>query len=306
MNSSEKEFLLSLFSFNNKLSDNEKIKKLYIISNNIEKYYRKFEVKKRNGKKRNILSPYKELKCIQHNILNILYEKKPSIYAKAYVKNVNLIDNVIIHKNHKYILKLDISNFFENISYVDIYNIFKEFGFSDKICGLLAHLTTYNDYLPQGAPTSPHLSNLVLRNFDYEVGNWCKKRNINYTRYSDDMTFSMNEYNNEIIRFIRVKLYKLGLELNNRKICLIKSSKKQKITGVVVNDKVQVDVRYRKKIRQEIYYIKKYGLEDHLKVKKERKENYLKSLYGKILFVLSIDKNNKEFVEYKELILSIK
>ena len=59
MNSSEKEFLLSLFSFNNKLSDNEKIKKLYIISNNIEKYYRKFEVKKRNGKKRNILSPYK-------------------------------------------------------------------------------------------------------------------------------------------------------------------------------------------------------------------------------------------------------
>lgn len=76
MNSSEKEFLLSLFSFNNKLSDNEKIKKLYIISNNIEKYYRKFEIKKRNGKKRNILSPYKELKCIQHNILNVLYEKK--------------------------------------------------------------------------------------------------------------------------------------------------------------------------------------------------------------------------------------
>ena len=306
MISNEKDFLLSLFYFNNKMSENEKIKKLYIISNNIEKYYRKFEINKKNGKKRNILSPYKELKYIQQSILKILYEKKPSIYAKAYIKNVNLIDNVIIHKNHKYILKLDISNFFENISYVDIYNIFKEFGFSDKICGLLSHLTTYNDYLPQGAPTSPYLSNLVLRYFDYEVGKWCENRNINYTRYSDDMTFSMNEYNNEIIRFIRVKLYKLGLELNNKKICLINNSKKQKITGIVVNDKLQVDIRYRKKIRQEIYYIKKYGIEEHLKAIKERKEKYLESLYGRILFVLSISKNNKEFIEYKKFILSIK
>ena len=72
MNPNEKNFLLSLISFNNKLSDKKKKKKLYIISNNIEKYYRKFEIKKRNGKKRNILSPNKELKCIQHNILNIL------------------------------------------------------------------------------------------------------------------------------------------------------------------------------------------------------------------------------------------
>lgn len=306
MNFGEKEFLLSLFSFNNKLSDNEKIKKLYIISNNIEKYYRKFEIKKRNGKKRNILSPYKELKCIQHNILNVLYEKKPSIYAKAYIKNIHLIDNVKIHKSHNYILKLDISNFFENISYVDIYNIFREYGFSDRICGLLAHLTTYNDYLPQGAPTSPYLSNLVLRNFDYKVGNWCKQRNINYTRYSDDMTFSMNEYNKDIIRFIRENLYKYNLELNNEKIHLINNSRKQKITGIVVNEKLQVDIKYRKKIRQEIYYIKKYGLDEHLKVIDEEKDYYLNSLYGRIMFVLSIDKKNKEFIEYRKLIFSIK
>ena len=302
----EKEFLLSLFSFNKRLTDNEKIKKLYIISNNIDNYYNKYHIKKRNGNNRNILSPYIELKKIQKSILKILYEKKSSIYAKAYIKNVNLKENVKIHNKQNYILKLDISNFFENISYVDIYNIYKEYGFSNRICGLLTHLTTYDDYLPQGAPTSPYLSNLVLRDFDYEIGNWCKNRDINYTRYSDDMTFSMKEYNKELIRFVRVKLYKLGLQLNENKISLISKSRKQKITGIVVNNKIQVDVKYRKKIRQEIYYIKKYGIDDHLKRVNEKKENYLDSLYGRILFVLSIDANNKEFIDYKNYIYNIK
>lgn len=307
MNFGEKEFLLSLFSFNNKLSDDEKIKKMYIISNNKSKYYKKYIIRKRNGKKRRILSPYYELKKIQQNILNnLLYEKSSSRYATAYIKRIKLIENAVMHTGYKYILKLDISNFFENISYVDIYNIYKEYGFSDKICGLLANLTTYNDYLPQGAPTSPYLSNLVLRDFDYKVGNWCKQRNINYTRYSDDMTFSMNEYNKDIIRFIRVNLYKYNLELNNEKIHLINNSKKQKITGIIVNEKLQVDIKYRKKIRQEMYYIKKYGLDEHLKVIDEEKDYYLNSLYGRIMFVLAIDKKNKEFIKYRNLIFNIK
>lgn len=302
MDSNEKDFLLSLYSFNNKLSDNKKIKKLYIISNNIKKYYKSFIIKKRNGKNRNILSPYTELKKIQLNILNeLLYDKKPSSYAKAYIKKISLIDNVKIHKGYNYILKLDIKNFFESISFVDIYNIYKEFGFSNRICGLLAHLTTYDDYLPQGSPTSPYLSNLVLRNIDYTIGAWCNQNNINYTRYSDDMTFSMNKYNKDLIRFIRVSLYKYGLELNNDKICLINSSNQQKITGIVVNNKLQVDIKYRKKIRQEMYYLNKYGINEHLKrIKYEDKNKYIKSLYGRIIFVLSIDKNNKEFNKYKK------
>jgi len=307
MDFNEKTFLLSLYSFNKKLTDNEKIKKLYIMSNNIEKYYNKFTIKKRNGKERNILSPYTELKRIEQNILNeLLYDKRSSNYAKAYVKNTSLLDNVKVHKGYRYILKLDISNFFENISYVDVFNIYKEYGFSDRICGLLAHLTTYDDYLPQGAPTSPYLSNLVLRNFDYKIGKWCTERNINYTRYSDDMTFSMNEYDKELIRFIRINLYKYGLELNNDKIHLINNSNKQKVTGIVVNNKLQVDSKYRKKIRQEVYYIKKYGINSHLKrINIKDKNDYLKSLYGKILYILSIDDTNKEFIKYRNDIKSI-
>ena len=307
MKENEKNFLLSLYAFNNKLTDNQKIKKIYIMSNHITKYYNSFTIKKKSGKDRNILSPYTELKKIQFNILNdLLYDKRISEYAKAYVKNISLIDNVKIHRGYKYILKLDISNFFENISYVDVYNIFKEYGFSNGLCGVLAHLTTYDEYLPQGAPTSPYLSNLVMRKFDYIIGKWCKKHNINYTRYSDDMTFSMNEYNKELIRFVRVNLYKYGLELNNEKICLINNSSQQKITGIVVNNKIQVDSKYRKTIRQEVYYINKYGIDEHIKrINIEDKKKYLDSLFGRIQFVLCVDSRNKEFIKYRNTIRDI-
>jgi RNA-directed DNA polymerase len=200
-------------------------------------------------------------------------------------------------------LKLDIKNFFNSVSYVDIYNIFQEYGFSSSLCGLLSHLVTYDDYLPQGAPTSPYLSNLLLRDFDYLVGKWCTKNNINYTRYSDDLTFSMNEYNKDIIRFIRKNLYKYNLEINNDKVCVIKNSNKQKITGIVVNDKIQVDIKYRKKIRQELYYINKYGLKGHMnRLNITNKTKYLESLLGRINFVLSVDNSNTEFIKYKTII----
>ncbi len=304
MNNNEKDFLLSLYDFNKSLTDNNKIKKLYIMSNNIEKFYHKFSIKKRNGKDREILSPSPELKRIQKKILNeLLYDKRISEYAKAYKKNTSLVDNANIHKGYKYILKLDIKNFFNSVSYVDIYNIFQEYGFSSSLCGLLSHLVTYDDYLPQGAPTSPYLSNLLLRDFDYLVGKWCTKNNINYTRYSDDLTFSMNEYNKDIIRFIRKNLYKYNLEINNDKVCVIKNSNKQKITGIVVNDKIQVDIKYRKKIRQELYYINKYGLKGHMnRLNITNKTKYLESLLGRINFVLSVDNSNIEFIKYKTTI----
>ena len=118
-----KEFLLSLGLLNDNISDKDKIIKLYSISNNVEKNYKIFKIKKRNGKYRTIYEPNYTLKEIQKNILNnILNNKKISIYAKAYHKGIGLIDNAKEHVNKKLILKLDIKDFFENISFIDVYN----------------------------------------------------------------------------------------------------------------------------------------------------------------------------------------
>ena len=169
---------------------------------------------------------------------------------------------------------------------------------------ILTYLCTYDGHLTQGSPTSSYISNLVMRDFDEEIGNYCVNNNISYSRYSDDMTFSGDFDVSELIIKVRKMLLKLGFELNKDKISIINKSRSQNVTGLVVNEKVQVCKKYRNKIRQEIYYIKKFGIESHLKKINSSltKEDYIKKLLGRILYVLQIDENNKEFLEYKKYI----
>lgn len=303
------QFLLSLNLINCKDEKNY-IKTIYSISNNIEKNYKIYKIKKRNGKYRNICEPSSNLKQIQKRILtNILNNKSISKYAKAYHKGVGLKDNAIPHINKEMILKLDIKDFFENISFVDIYNSCFSIEYFPKSVGMiLTYLCTYDNHLTQGSPTSAYISNLVMKEFDEELGNWCNLKNISYTRYSDDMTFS-GEFNpSELIVKVRKMLYKLGLELNNNKIHIVHKSSSQKVTGIVVNEKLQVNIKYRNKIRQEIYYIKKFGLSSHMKksdINIESKK-YLNKLYGRIIYVLQINEYDKEFIKYKQFIKSLK
>ena len=303
------EFLLSLNLLNCK-ELKKYIKTIYSISNNIEKNYKIYKIKKRNGKYRTIYEPNSILKQIQKQILiNILNNKSISKYAKAYHKGIQLKDNAIFHINKEIILKLDIENFFENISFLDIYNSCFPIEYFPKSVGMiLTYLCTYNNHLTQGSSTSPYISNLVMKEFDEELGNWCNLRNISYTRYSDDMTFSGQFNPSELIVKVRKMLYKLGLSLNNDKIHIIHKSSRQNVTGIVVNEKMQVNIKYRNKIRQEIYYIKKFGLSSHLKkcdinIKPKK---YLNGLYGKILYVLQINETDKEFIKYKQFLEKLK
>ena len=303
------DFLLSLNLINCKDKD-KYIKTIYSISNNIEKNYKVYKIKKRNGKYRTIYEPNSMLKQIQKQILiNILNNKSISKYAKAYHKGISLKDNAIPHINKKIILKLDIKNFFENISFLDVYNSCFSIEYFPKSVGfILTYLCTYDNHLTQGSPTSAYISNLIMKEFDEEIGNWCNINDISYTRYSDDMTFSGNFNPSELIIKIRKMLYKLGLELNNDKIHIVNKSQSQSVTGIIVNEKLQVNAKYRNKISQEMYYIKKFGLKSHLnKCNININElKYLDKLYGRILYVLQINKFDQEFLKYKKFIEELK
>ena len=302
------EFLLSLNLIDEKLSDKEKIRKLYILSNNIEKNYKKYEISKRNGGKRVIYEPNYVLKKVQRNILdNVLSGFKVSKYAMAYVKGKSVKDNVLPHVNKMVILKLDIKDFFNNISFMDIYNkVFLEGYFPKQVRTVLTYLCTYNEFLPQGAPTSSYISNLIMRDFDEEIGSFCEKNNISYTRYSDDMTFSGDLNVKMIIFKVKDEFKKMGMQLNYDNIHVIHNNMSQQVTGITVNEKPQVLKVKRRKIRQEVYYIKKYGLYSHLKRINVKDEfSYLRSLLGKINFVLMVNREDLEFVKYREFILKI-
>lgn len=305
------EFILSLNLISNeKLSDKEKLKLLYTISNHAEKHYKVFKIPKRNGGYRTIYEPDYTLKSIQRNILNnVLNERITSSYAKAYKKGLSLVDNATPHLNKKVILKLDIKDFFPSIDFLKVYKkAFPRNMYPEAVASLLTNLTTYNNFLPQGTPTSSYISNLVLRSFDIKVGNFCEDRNISYTRYCDDMTFSGSFDTKEVITFVKNALYKEGFILNKQKIKIIKPNKAQIVTGIVCNEKLSIPRPYKKAIRQSMYYINKYGLDNHLKHIKnlDDKTTYLNKLYGQVLFVLQIEKNDSEFLNYKNTLIKLK
>lgn len=223
-----------LSSFNLVNSDNIKtIKKiLYSVSNNINSHYDEGIIKKKNGKLRFLNVPDDILKNIQKRILtNILEGKKISKYATAYKKGMSLKDNAMVHIDKKVILKLDIKDFFGNITWYKIYDSCFYEGLYPKQMGvLLTNLCSVGGVLPQGTPTSGYISNVVLRRFDEIIGGYCFEKNINYTRYSDDMTFSGDFEAKEIIRVVKELLNKEGFKLNNKKITILTKKNRQQVT----------------------------------------------------------------------------
>ncbi len=275
---------------------------LYNVSNNIDSNYDEMVMKKKNGSLRFLYEPSHELKVIQKRILeNILEEMKLPKWAIAYKKGRSLKDNAKHHVNKKVIVKLDIKNFFDNIIFNKVYeSCFNETLYPKSLGVLLTNLCCYNNKLPQGAPTSGYISNLVMRSFDERITNYCNKFEISYTRYCDDMTFSGDFNISELICYVKELLKENGFLLNKYKTRIIYQNNRQLVTGIVVNEKVSISKKYKRKIRQEMYYIKKYGINNHLKkIKILDKKGYLNKLLGKINFVLQIENNSKEFMDYK-------
>ena len=280
-------------------------KTLYGLSNNPEKHYHNVFIPKSDGSKRKLSVPDLILKKVQRSIAdNILTQYPISRYAQAYKPGSSIQHNAQPHIGKKKLLKLDIEGFFDHIHYSQVKDIvFYEEKFSEHIRILLTMLCYYKESLPQGAPTSPAITNIIMYDFDETVGAFCNKKKISYTRYCDDMTFSGEFNEKEIINFVRNELSKLGLHLKNRKTAVIPATKRQTVTGIVVNEKLNLTKEYKKNIRQEMYYIKKFGLDEHLNKRGlTDKHQYLLSLRGRIAFVLQTVPNDREFLEYQKFI----
>lgn len=270
-------------------------------------FYRTFEIFKKNGKKRTISEPLPSLKEIQIWVLhNILYKVDVSKFAKAYVPKTNIKQNLIFHRGQPQVLTIDIKEFFPSIKIDSVQEIFSSIGYSPLISNLLAKLCCLDNSLPQGAPTSPYLSNLYLKLFDNSIFHYCNEKKIRFTRYADDMTFSGKFDSKELLQFLSVELKKLNLKINEAKTKLMTPNMRQTVTGIIVNEKLQVSFSKRNKLRQELYYIKKFGIESHMASMKIKKGNYIEHLLGKVNFILNINSEDKEFIGYKEYLHNLR
>lgn len=281
---------------------------LYTLNRRKELYYREMIIPKRDGGCRTLLAPQGLLKSVQRRILHrILDDRSVSPYATAYHREASLILNALPHTGKQQVLKMDIRHFFDSIIFPQIAGAaFPGTLFPPAACALLTSLCSYRDRLPQGAPTSPAISNLLMKPFDESMGSWCRERGIAYTRYCDDMTFSGEFDAGAVTRKVRSFLQAMGFEINEEKTRLARAGHRQLVTGIVVNEKPQAPREYRRRLRQELYYLQKYGLEQHLEriitrtdgLKADR-DRYISSLLGRLEYVLQMNPGDEECKRYR-------
>ena len=277
---------------------------LYSASYRRHEHYRSARIPKGNGEYRELWVPDDFLKAIQRSIArNLLAYEEISPYATAYRPGGSTSVNAKPHVGKPVLLKLDIRQFFDHI----IYPLVKEKAFpaaryseSNRI--LLALLCIHKDALPQGAPTSPVISNIIMKDFDNTVGRWCAGKGITYTRYCDDMTFSGDFDPAEVKAFVRQELRKCGFFLNDKKTVVVRDGQKKTVTGIVVNQRMNVPADYRRKLRQELYYCRRYGVEEHLRRTGSSltAEAYIRRLLGRVNYALQINPNQPELQTYRK------
>ncbi|MFD3165456.1 reverse transcriptase domain-containing protein [Herpetosiphon sp. NSE202] len=286
---------------------------LYKASNN----YIRFEIPKKSGGFREIFAPNPPLKVIQQKVSTILSSIYPSVYknhppAHGFIKNRSIVTNAKLHIRKRYILNIDIKDFFPTITFSRVRGLLMAWPYqcTADIATAIAQLCCFQGKLPQGAPTSPIISNMICSRLDSDLRNLAKKNRCYYSRYADDITFSTNVKNfPSSIAMISEETQKLQISeelleiitknyftINPDKSRLQTNIQRQEVTGLVVNEKVNVTRRYIRQIRAMLHAWKKFGYDlaqeeyynkymSEYNSSKENKALFKNILRGKIEFL---------------------
>ncbi|BBM85507.1 reverse transcriptase domain-containing protein [Candidatus Uabimicrobium amorphum] len=160
------------------------------VSRSIHRHYTTFEISKKNGGTRNIYAPNPTLKKVQYEIFHYLQNFAIHPTATAFIPGGSIIVNARQHLNQELFLTVDIKDFFTNTSTKRVRNFFRDQGWEKQSLDMLVSLCTYQGGLPQGAPSSPQLSNVINMELDEEIYQAASASSATYTRYGDDITFS--------------------------------------------------------------------------------------------------------------------
>lgn len=268
----------------------------------VENLYTSFKLSKKNGGERVINAPAKDLKDIQRNIVKILLkQQKVFLYknniktniAHAFTEDKSIITNAKVHKNKRFVYNLDLENFFESFHFGRVKGFFeknKNYLFPENTATILAQLTCYNGSLPQGAPSSPIITNLICNILDMKLLKTAKKYKLDFTRYADDLTFSTNDKNfvdqiEEFTNKLEIIIKQSGFKINHKKTRLQYKQSRQVVTGLVVNRKVNLKKEFYKDTRAMANSLYKYG-----SFKIDGSEGSLNQLEGRFSFINQINK----------------
>jgi RNA-directed DNA polymerase len=237
--------------------------------------YTSFTIAKANGKERQIDAPIDPLKLLQRRLANLLYaccdelerEHQRQPLSHGFRKKRSIVTNAQQHHNRRYVLNLDLQDFFPSINFGRVRGFFlknKDFELKEKVATAIAQIACHNGALPQGSPSSPILSDLITHILDVRLAGLAKKHRVTYSRYADDLTFSTNQKHfpteiaalsdDEIPKWLLGqalvdKIENTGFAINLAKTRMQYRDSRQTVTGLVVNQKVNIAAGYYKLAR---------------------------------------------------------
>jgi len=216
--------------------------------------YSAMTIPKRNGGHRVLHVPSDNLMQIQRLILSRLLERLPChAAAMGFRKGVSIVDNASRHVGASILLKMDIEDFFPRTEAKRIRRLFLRIGWNAAAADLLTSLCAFRGGLPQGAPTSPCLSNLVNYRMDCRLAGSAEEYGATYTRYADDLTFSFKNACQEnvfhLLYLTRRILRENGYRMNDSKTRIVRRNRRQMVTGLVVNERVALPRETRRLLR---------------------------------------------------------
>lgn len=293
-----------------------------------QRRYEKFLIPKKSGGFREIYAPATALKIIQRKLNTVLqhvYEPKPSVHG--FIRKRNIVTNATPHTGKKYVLNIDLEDFFPTINFGRVRGMFAAFPYNLNlnVATVLAQICCFKGALPQGAPTSPTISNMICAKMDSELQRLAKKTRCTYTRYADDITFStsMPYFPASLAEIDSLGQIRVGKELertisengfriNQRKVRLQeKDQERQEVTGLTTNKFPNVKRTFIRQIRAMLHAWRKYGLEaaeaeflarynTKHRNPKAKPPSFVKVVHGKIEFLGMVRGHNDDiYLKYR-------
>ncbi len=267
------------------LGEQTKVLSYWLYKAEPAKKYEQYSIPKKNGGWRQISAPRDGLKRIQGKLSRLLAEiyndreqrrvngsfdgsrTSPYVLAHGFKDKYSIITNAQMHVGKRFVFNTDLEDFFPSISFGRVRSFFRldsDFRLDPAVATMIAQLTCFRNQLPQGAPTSPIISNFIGHMLDIKLNKMARKGNCSYTRYADDLTFSTNEerFPPAIARLVSgttdewvagdgllARVYASGFRVNHDKSRMQVASSRQDATGLTVNRTVNVSATYYKLAR---------------------------------------------------------
>ncbi|MFC1851002.1 reverse transcriptase domain-containing protein [candidate division CSSED10-310 bacterium] len=277
----------------------------------VHSHYQRFNIPKKTGGQRLISAPKPRLKSAQYWILHhVLAEMPDHEAAHGFMPGRSIVSNAAPHLKSAVVINIDLKDFFPTLTYRRVKGLFLACGYSENIATILGLLCTAPDvdevscheetyfvakserHLPQGAPTSPMITNIICRRLDRRLTGLAQSLHFQYSRYADDLTFSCQDdpeassQSGKILNKAKSIIEHEGFLINPRKTRVLRKGRQQEVTGIVVNDKLSVNRKKLRAFRALLFQIEKDGLSGK---RWGSKSDVMQAITGYAHFVAMVD-----------------